>query len=219
MTKNFKRGTVIATSAAVLLSMTVATPSFAHAGTKARVSAATTSTTSTTDQVTREVPVAHTHASVSVTITGIPTTVTKVGQITKGAKFVTYKLAADATAIPATQPTTGGKPSKVVANVAADNTVSYALEIDAPTTAGTVKYAVYNAAGVGALVTVVTDAAGVATATTSAALTTTYADPTKPALGEGKSVKGDRGMKKGHGKKMGRGPIAPVAPVVPAPTV
>ena len=202
MTKNFKRGTVMAASAAVVLSMTVATPSFATAGDTSRVTAATTSTTS---DVTRPAPVAHTHASVPVTVTGIPSTVNKIGQITKGAKFVSYKLAADATALPAAQPTTGGKPSKVVAILAADNTVSYALELDAPVTAGTVKFAVYNAAGVGSLVTVTTDAAGVATATASVALTTVYADPTKPALGEGKSVKGERGHKQ-HGRmKMGRG--------------
>jgi hypothetical protein len=169
-------------------------------------------------QVERPVKEAHTHASVSATITAIPSTVTNVGQIVRGAKFVAYKLAADATAIPSTQPTTGGKPAKVVAKVGTDNVVSYSVEIDAPVAAGTVKYAVYNAAGVGALVTVVTDAAGVATATTSVALTTAYAEPTKPALGVGKSVKGDRGERRGHGK-MGRGPIAPVAPVVPAPTV
>jgi hypothetical protein len=107
-------------------------------------------------------------------------------------------LAADATAIPSTQPTTGGKPAKVVAKVGTDNVVSYSVEIDAPVAAGTVKYAVYNAAGVGALVTVVTDSAGAATATSSVALTTAYAEPTKPAQGEGKGMKGDRGMKKGH---------------------
>ena len=213
MTKNFKRGAVFAASAAAVLSMTVATPSFATGLKVAAVDGTTTS------QFEREAPVAHVHASLPVTITAIPTTVTKVGQIVRGAKFVAYKLAADATALPATQPTTGGKPVKVDAIVGTDNVVRYVLELDAPKTAGTVKLAVYNAAGVGAFVTVTTDAAGVATATTSAALTTAYAEPTKPALGEGKSVKGDRGERRGHGHKMGRGPIAPVAPVVPAPTV
>jgi hypothetical protein len=209
MIKNLKRGAILAASAATVLSLTVVTPSFAHAG--------KSFSTSTSGTATRVAPVAHTHASLPVTITAIPTTVTKVGQIVRGAQFVAYKLAADATAIPATQPTTGGKPSKVDAIVGTDNVVRYALEIDAPTTAGTVKLAVYNAAGVGAFVTVTTDSAGVATATTSAALTTAYAEPTKPAMGEGKSVKGERGERRGHGK-MGRGPIAPVAPLVPAPT-
>ena len=217
MTKNFKRGAVIAAASAAVLSMTVATPSFAK-GHGPRNFQISSSSVSTTDQVERVAPVAHIHTSLPVTITEIPSTVTKVGQIVRGAKFVAYKLADDATALPATQPTTGGKPAKVDAIVGTDSVVRYVLELDAPKTAGTVKLAVYNAAGVGAFVTVTTDSAGVATATTSAALTTAYAEPTKPALGEGKSVKGDRGERRGHGK-MGRGPIAPVAPEVPAPTV
>ena len=187
MTKNFKRNAIVAASAAAVMSMAVATPSFAHQGV-----GSTTAGSSTV------APVAHTNATVAVTITDIPTTVTQVGKITKGAKFVAYALAADATAIPATQPTTAGKPAKVVATVGTDSRISYAVQIHVPVTAGTTKFAVYNAAGVGAFVTVTVDAAGAATATTSAALTTAYAEPTKPALGEGKSVKGDRGMKKGH---------------------
>lgn len=205
MTKNFKRGAVFAASAAAVLSMTVATPSFASGLKFSAIDG------SSTTQVDRVAPAAHTHASLDVAITAIPATVTKVGQIVRGAKFVAYKLAADATELPATQPTTAGKPAKVDAIVGTDNVVRYVLEIDAPLTAGSVKYAVYNAAGVGAFVTVTTDAAGVATATSSAALTTAYAEPTKPALGEGKSVKGERGkhhgrMERGEGRmKMGRG--------------
>ena len=211
MTKNFKRGAVIAAASAAVLSMTVATPSFAK-GHGSRNFQISTSSAATTGQVNRVAPVAHTHASVSVTITAIPATVTKVGQIVRGAQFVAYKLTDDATAIPATQPTTGGKPLKVEAIVGTDSVVRYALELDAPLTAGTVKLAVYNSAGVGAFVTVTTDSAGVATATTSAALTTAYAEPTKPALGEGKSVKGERGNMfgrppMGERQKMGRGPI------------
>jgi hypothetical protein len=207
MTKNFKRGAVFAASAAAVLSLTVATPSFAHdmKGPRGPQSSSSNS------QPERVAPVAHIHAELPVTVTAIPSTVSKVGQIVRGAQFVAYKLADDATAIPATKPTTGGKPSKVVANVGTDGKISYALEIDAPKTASTVKLAVYNAAGVGAFVTVTTDAAGAATATTSAALTAAYAEPTKPAPGEGK---GKHGMKNDDRKKMGRGPIAPVAPTV-----
>jgi hypothetical protein len=189
MTKNFKRGAVMAASAAAILSMTIATPSFAkgHGPRGPQLS-----NSSNTAQVERPAPVPHVHASVPVTITSVPSTVTKVGQILRGAQFVAYKLADDATAIPSTKPTTGGKPVKVEANVATGNTISYVLEIDAPKTAGTVKLAVYNAAGVGAFVTVTTDSAGVATATASAALTTAYAEPTLPAFGEGKGPKSDR---------------------------
>ncbi len=211
MTKNFKRGAVFAASAAAVLSLAVATPSFAHDMKGPRGPQASSSDS----QPERVAPVAHIHAELPVTLTAIPSTVTKVGQIVRGAQFVTYKLADDATAIPATKPTTGGKPSKVVANVGTDGKISYALEIDAPKTAGTVKLAVYNSAGVGAFVTVTTDSAGAATATTSAALTTAYAEPTKPALGEGKGKKGDRGERRGHGDKMGRGPITPIAPLAP----
>jgi hypothetical protein len=188
MTKNFKRSAIVAASAATVLSLAVATPSFAHQGVGSKSSTSET----------RVAPVAHTEATLPVTITDIPATVTQIGKITKGAKFVAYALAADATAIPATQPTTGGKPAKVEASIGVDSKVSYALEIHVPVTAGTTKFAVYNAAGVGAFVTVTVDAAGVATATTSAALTAAYVEPTKPALGEGKGFKGERGFKKGH---------------------
>ena len=208
MTKNLKRNAIVAASAAAVLSMAVATPSFAH-GIKGPRGPQVSSSNSA--QVDRPAKVAHTEATVAATITGIPSTVTQVGQIVRGAKFVAYPVAADATAIPETQPTTGGKPAKVEATVAADSKISYAVEIHVPATAGTSKFAVYNAAGVGALVTVTVDSAGVATATTSAALTTAYAEPTKPALGEGKSGKGERGMQKGRMErgegrmKMGRG--------------
>ena len=209
MTKNFKRGAVIAAASAAVFSMTVATPSFAK-GHGPRNFQISSSSVSTTDQVERKAPAPHVHASLPVSITAIPSTVTKVGQIVRGAQFVTYKLADDATAIPATQPITGGKPSKVVAEVGTDNVVRYSLELDAPKTAGTVKLAVYNAAGVGAFVTVTTDSAGAATATTSAALTVAYAEPTKPAFGEGKGMNNDRGHDFGRPEKrermkMGRG--------------
>lgn len=186
---NMKRSAIIAASAATIFSMTLVTPSFA---------ATTTTTTST------ETKAAHLHASVAVSITDIPSTVTNVSQIVRGAKFVAYKLAADATALPVAQPTTGGKPVKVEANVSATSVVSYSLKFDAPATAGTALFAVYNAAGVGTLVTVTTDAAGVATATSATAITAAYAAPTAPALGEGKGVKGDRGMRHGKRMKMGK---------------
>ncbi len=194
MNKNLKRGALLAASAATVLSLTIATPSFAHDG-KAKGPRAGSSSSANEN---REAKAPHAHASVAVSITAIPETVTNVGQIVRGAKFVAYPLAADATSVPASMPTTGGKPVKVEAKVSSTGTVSYALRIDAPATAGVKKFAVYNSANIAALVTVTTDSAGVATATSSTALTTAYAEPTKPAMGEGKSAKGDRGMKKGH---------------------
>lgn len=190
---NIKRSAIIAASAATIFSLAVTAPSFA------------TTSESTTTSTSTELKAAHLHASIALTITDVPSTTTKVGQIVRGAKFVAYELAADATALPATQPTTGGKLVKVEANVNSSNVVSYSLEFRAPATAGTVKLAVYNAAGVGTLVTVTTDSAGVATATSANAITAAYVAPTAPAMGEGKGMKGDRGQ--GHGKrmKMGRG--------------
>lgn len=190
---NIKRSAIIAASAATIFSLAVTAPSFA------------TTSESTSTSTSTELKAAHLHASIALTITDVPSTTTKVGQIVRGAKFVAYELAADATALPATQPTTGGKLVKVEANVNSSNVVSYSLEFRAPATAGTVKLAVYNAAGVGTLVTVTTNSAGVATATSANAITAAYVAPTAPAMGEGKGMKGDRGQ--GHGKrmKMGRG--------------
>jgi hypothetical protein len=203
MNKNLKRGALLAASAATVFSLTLAAPSFAHDG-KAKGPRAGSSNSADEN---RPAKPAHTHASVAVSITAIPSTVTNVGQIIRGAQFVAYPLAADATAVPAAKPTTGGKPAKVEAKVSATNTLSYELRIGAPATAGVAKFAVYNSAGVATLVTVTTDSAGVATATSSAALTTAYAEPTKPAMGEGKGMKNDR---KHDGRmKMGRGPMAP----------
>lgn len=191
MTINLKRKAIIAASAATVISLAAISPSMAHT----RTTTTTTGTVSATD-------VAHVHASVAVTITGVPTTVTDARAASRGAKFVAYKLDATATAIPVTQPTTGGKPLKVKGATLTDGTLTGVLSIDAGAASTTTNYAIYNAAGVGSFVVVTVDAAGVATATTATALTATYVAPTAPAFGEGKGVKGERGMKQGkkHGK-------------------
>lgn len=140
----------------------------------------------------------HVHAIVAVTVTGIPTTVTDAKYASRGAKFVAYKLAADATAIPTTQPTTGGKPAKVEGSTIAAGVLTGTLKIDGGIAGSTTKYAIYNATGVGTLVTVTVDATGVATATSATPLTAVYVAPTAPAYGEGKSVKGERGKHGGR---------------------
>lgn len=190
MTKNLKRNAIIAASAATVISLAAISPAMAHTRTTT-----TTGTVSATD-------VEHVHASVAVTISGVPTTVTAVKDAARGAKFVAYKLDATATAVPATQPTTGGKPLKVKGATLTDGTLTGTLSIDAGAASTTTNYAIYYAAGVGSFVVVTVDAAGVATATTATALTATYVAPTAPALGQGKGVKGERGMKLGkkHGK-------------------
>ena len=193
MNKNFKRGAIVAASAAAVLSLAVATPSFAKGhGPRGGFS--------TTAESNREAKVAHAHATVAATITAVPTTVTDAKLAARGAKFVAYKLAAYATAIPATQPTTGGKPVKVTGTSITAGVLNGTLSIDAGAASTTTKYAIYNAAGAGVFVTVATDAAGVATATASAALTAVYVAPTMPAHGTGKSVKGDRGSFSGSFK-------------------
>ena len=181
---NMKRTAIIAASAATVFSLAVATPSFAH-GVKTGIKASATKA-------------AHLHATVAVTVTGIPTTVTDANAASRGAKFVAYALAADATAIPATQPTTGGKPVKVEGTTLASGSLTGTLKIDAGLAGSTTKYAIYNAAGVGTLVTVTVDAAGVATATAATALTAAYVAPTAPAMGEGKGMKGERGKHGGR---------------------
>ncbi|MEY4436742.1 MAG: hypothetical protein RL100_206 [Actinomycetota bacterium] len=186
MNKTLKRKAVIAAGTATVLALAAATPSFAHMRDGMNDSSATTK-------------FAHVHATIAGTVTAVPTTVTDVRDAARGAKFVAYKLDAAATELPATQPTTGGKPLKVMGTAITDGVLTGTLKLDAGANGTITKYAIYNAAGAGTLVTVTVDAAGVATATATNAITATYVAPTAPALGEGKSVKGEhrgRGGKK-----------------------
>lgn len=185
---NIKRSAVIAASAATVFSLALAAPSFAH-GPK---SSASTSSTS---------KAAHVHATVAVSVSGIPTSVTDAKFASKGARFVAYELAADATAIPTTQPTTGGKPVKLEGTTITDGVLTGTLKLHAGAASTTTNYAIYNAAGAGSFVTVTTDAAGVATATAASPITAAYVEPTAPAMGEGKGMKGDHSQ--GHGKRQG----------------
>lgn len=187
MNKNLKRGAVVAAGAATVLSLVVATPSFAH-------QRGTSSTsTSTTEQ--RE---AHLHATAAVTVTGVPTTVTDSKLIARGAKLVAYKLAADATALPATKPTTGGKPVRVEAVAAADGTATYQAKLHAGVAGSVTKYAIYNAAGEGTFVTVTVNADGTVATSSVTSLTTSYVAPTAPAYGEGKGIKSKSEGRHGH---------------------
>lgn len=187
MNKNLKRGAVVAAGAATVLSLVVATPSFAH-------QRGTSSTsTSTTEQ--RE---AHLHATAAVTVTGVPTAVTDSKLIARGAKLVAYKLAADATALPATKPTTGGKPVRVEAVTAADGTATYQAKLHAGVAGSVTKYAIYNAAGEGTFVTVTVNADGTVATSSVTSLTTSYVVPTAPAYGEGKGIKSKSEGRHGH---------------------
>ncbi len=208
MNKNVKHGAIAAVGAATLLSLVVATPSFAHGGKRSQATSTSVSNTTEAPHLAfsrdaTDKP-AHAHATVAVTVTAVSADITDVTLAARGAKFVAYALAADATALPAAQPTTGGRPVKITGTALSAGVLTGTLSIDAGAAGTTTKYAVYNAAGVGSLVTVTVDAAGVATATSSVALTTVWsAAPAgaikAPAAGEGKQGKG-HGQEKGKAK-------------------
>lgn len=159
----------------------------------------------------------HAHATISATITGIPSTVTSSHQASHGAYFTVYQLSASATSVPASEPTTGGKrigvrPERGAAEpVISGSTLTSALRFHADT-AGTSKYALYPSDGGAAiLVTVTVSDAGVATVTSSRPLTVAYSatvaaeHPVRDHDGAGKRDGGKGHGGKGHGGK-GHGP-------------
>jgi hypothetical protein len=141
-------------------------------------------------------------ATISATITGVPSTVTDLEVAEHSALFLGFEYT---TTAPTAQPTTGGRPVHFEATALANGTVTGTLEFKAPKTAGTYKLAVYNSKtdATPVLVTIVVDAAGKATATASGSLTAAYdatvTHPAKPAKGE-KPGKGGKG-KGGHGPR------------------
>lgn len=194
MNKNFKRNAIAAAGVATILSLVVASPSLAHDGGKKGKGAAAGSSTSAH-------VVSGTAASLAVTVTAVPTTVTDAASAARGASFTVYTLDATATAVPATQPTTGGKKVHVQpTGTLANGTLTATLMLKGGAASTTTNYAIYPANGGAAIfATVTVDANSVATVTSSAALTAAYVAPTAPALGEGKGMKG----KKGKGMKDG----------------
>ena len=206
--KNFKRNVVAAASVATVLSLALATPSFAHPSVKGSVSKASKASASAPR-------VAAAMATVSATITGVPTTVTDAHVAEHGARFVIYPLAADATLAPATQPTTGGHPIGIRGGTLTDGVLTGKLGLKGGAAGTTTKLAIYPTSGGSAIfATVTVDANGVATAVTSGALTATFdATLKEPAHGDGKSPKGDRGERHGQGpmgdqgERHGQGPM------------
>ncbi len=165
----------------------------------------------------------HAHATISATITGIPSTVTSSRQASHGAYFTVYQLSASATSVPASEPTAGGKrigvrPDRGAAEpTISGSTLTSVLRFHAETS-GTSKYALYPSDGGSAiLVTVTVSDAGVATVTSSRPLTVAYSatiaaehpvrdhdgagkrDGGKGHGGEGRPGKGHSG--KGHGPR------------------
>jgi hypothetical protein len=179
-----KRSAIAVIGATSILAFAVATPSFAHD----RVVGTETSSTTEVEAV---------KASVTATITAVPTTVTSAKAAAHGTQFIVYKLANDATAVPATQPTVGGKRIHVKSGTLADGTLTGVLELKGGLAGTTTNYAIYTADGATAIfATVTVDATGtVATATTSADVTAAYTAPTAKAV---KAQKGKHGKKHGH---------------------
>ena len=195
--KNIKRNAIAAVGVATVLGLVVASPSIAQSNSKNIKPAGSTSSNSASR-------VSGSVATVAATVTAVPSTVTDAHQAGHGGEFVIYKLDAAATSAPATQPTTGGKRVHVKDGTLANGTLTGTLMLRGGAASTTTKYAIYPAAGgTGVFATVTVDAAGVATATSSGALTVAYVTPTAPALGDGKGMKGDRG--EGRGGKGGRG--------------
>lgn len=209
-----KTNSKIAIAAAATLIAGAAMASLPAAAQDSTASSSTSSTVGRPDH-------AHAHATVSATITGIPSTVTSSHEASHGAYFTAYKLSASATAVPATEPTTGGKrigvrPDRGAAEpVITGTTLTSTLGFPADV-AGTSKYALYPSDGTAAiLVTVNVSDAGVATVTSSRPLTVAYSATVAaehPVRGDdagkrdgGKGFAGEGRGGKGHGGK-GHGP-------------
>lgn len=165
-------------------------------------------------------------AQLSVSITGIPETVTEVRDALMGAHFEIFRLDEQATALPSTKPETGGhmigirpmkdaEGNKVVPEIVNGEVSSY-LGLRSNRQEGVTRFALYPTDGSAAiLVTVTTDALGVSTAVSSSPITVSYdeavaaeAAANKPAAGKGMRMNKGPGFGKGHSPRDGsdRGP-------------
>lgn len=202
MKKTAKIGITVA-AIATAGSLAFALPSLAHE------SGNDSSQTSTGESSQKEL---RSHAELEATITNIPTEVTDVREAASGAYYTAYKLADTETSLPATEPSTGGRPVMIHPERPADGSMtkpvvegsSFVGELGFPagTAGSTTRVALYPADGSAAvLVTIVVDADGVATATASAPLTLSYSADvaaSAPAM--------EKGMGKGMGKGKHHGP-------------
>lgn len=145
-------------------------------------------------------------ASLSSTITGIPETITDLGEAVKGAHFEIFRLEDGVTSLPATKPTTGGHIIGIrhshdaegndVATEIVNGSVTADLGFRASREEGVTRFAVYPSDGSApVLVTVTTAADGTATAVASGSLDVSY-DSTVAANAPADD----------HGNKMGKGP-------------
>lgn len=202
MKKNLKRNLVAAAGAATVLSLAFASPSLAH-------SKSQTSTTSTSTTKAAHADKMGAFGKLAATVTGVPTTVTDARSASRGAYFTVYTLDAAATAVPTTQPTTGGVRLEVRGGTLATATLTGDIPLKAGAASTTTNYAIYpSTGGTAVFATVTVDAAGVATVTSSAALTANY-DATiaaaAPVAGPG-NANGKGQGKMGDGRGKGKGP-------------
>ena len=217
MEKKALKLTAIAAGAILLAGTAFAAPSFAHQKGTSSSTSASKDASDVRGKFKQGPKAQGAKSTVAATITGVPTTVTDLEVAEHSALFMGYEFT---TTAPTAQPTTGGRPVHFEATALTAGTVTGTLEFKSPKTAGTYKVAVYTSStdATADVVTIVVDAAGVATATSSAALTATYdanvTRPTPPA-GEkpGKGGKGKGGH--GHGPKGGAGWTPTAAPTAP----
>jgi hypothetical protein len=217
MEKKALKLTAIAAGAFVLAGTAFAAPSFAHQKGTSSSTSASKDASDVRGKFKQGAKAQGAKSTLAATITGVPTTVTDLEVAEHSALFMGYEFN---TTAPTAQPTTGGRPVHFEATALTNGTVTGNLEFKSPKTAGTYKLAVYTSStdATADIVTIVVDAAGVATATSSAALTATYdanvTRPTPPA-GEkpGKGGKGKGGH--GHGPKGGAGWTPTAAPTAP----
>ncbi|MFM1950785.1 MAG: hypothetical protein RL418_472 [Actinomycetota bacterium] len=191
---------IAATAAAALIAGAAfyAIPASAHGRTGSTVGSSTSATQSCS------------HATLSATITGIPSSVTSSHIASHGGYFTAYVLDDSASAVPSTEPTTGGKRIGLKPVRNADGSVT--SEISGTTLTGvlgfhadsdgTTKLALYPSDGSTAvLVTVTTATDGTVSAVSSAPLTVAYSAsvaaeaPTKQMGKGGKHGKGRSGGK------------------------
>ena len=217
MEKKALKLTAIAAGAFVLAGTAFAAPSFAHQKGTSSSTSASKDASDVRGKFKQGSKAQAAKSTLAATITGVPTTVTDLEVAEHSALFMGYEFT---TTAPTAQPTTGGRPVHFEATALTAGTVTGNLEFKSPKTAGTYKLAVYTSStdATADIVTIVVDAAGVATATSSSALTATYdanvTRPTPPA-GEkpGKGGKGKGGH--GHGPKGGAGWTPTAAPTAP----
>lgn len=152
----------------------------------------------------------HNFATLSATVTGIPADVTGLKEVVKGANYEIFRLETGVTAAPTTKPTTGGhvigvRPVldanlDVIMPEIAAGTVAGNLVFKASPIEGVEVFALYPSdESAPVLVTVTTDASGVATASATEAFSINY-DAADAASFE------PRGKQLGKGeKKLGKG--------------